>query len=165
VTVRSPRIYLDTSVPNFVFADDAPDFRGATIEFFQHHADDNDLFVSVVVLQEIAQCSDAAHGRQLRRVLVDHGVQLLPEDGTGEVRELAEAFLSAGAVPATKNADALHLAYATYYEMDILLSWNFRHLANVRREAKVEAVKGALGYRHPLRLVSPLEVLDEDGEA
>jgi alanine racemase len=46
--------------------------------------------------------------------------------------------------------------------MDILLSWNFKHLANVSREARVVAVNKAEGYRHPLRMVSPLEVEDEE---
>ena len=46
-------------------------------------------------------------------------------------------------------------------EMDILLSWNFKHLANVRREARVATVNQEEDYWHPLRLLSPLEVQDE----
>ena len=48
-----------------------------------------------------------------------------------------------------------------YLDMDVLLSWNFRHLANLNKEARFLAVNVEEGYRHPLRLVSPLEVLDE----
>ena len=58
--------------------------------------------------------------------------------------------------------DAFHVAYATVHQIDVLLSWNFRHLANVRREARFLAINQQLGYRYPLRLVSPLEVEDED---
>ena len=42
-----------------------------------------------------------------------------------------------------------------------MLSWNFKHLANVRREAMIVAVNQQEGYRYPLRLLSPLEVEDE----
>jgi hypothetical protein len=45
--------------------------------------------------------------------------------------------------------------------LDILLSWNFKHLANVRREALIAALNTQEGYRHTLRLLSPLEVEDE----
>lgn len=64
-------------------------------------------------------------------------------------------------IPAGKFEDALHVAYATVHQMDILLSWNFKHLANVRREALIAAVNQQTGYRYPLRLLSPLEVEDE----
>ena len=56
----------------------------------------------------------------------------------------------------------MHVAYATVCKMDILLSWNFKHLANVNKEARILAVNDGEGYNHSLRLLSPLEVQDED---
>ncbi len=53
------------------------------------------------------------------------------------------------------------MAYATVHQLDILLSWNFKHLANVRREGLIVAANQRAGYSHPLRLLSPLEVEDE----
>jgi predicted nucleic acid-binding protein len=47
--VKKLRIYLDTSVINFLFADDAPDFRRATVEFFDRYAKRYELFVSEIV--------------------------------------------------------------------------------------------------------------------
>ena len=81
-----------------------------------------------------------------------------------EVEDLADRYLSEGVIPMTKREDALHVAYATVHQMDILLSWNFKHLANVRREALIVAVNQAVGYRYPLRLLSPLEVEDESNQ-
>ena len=46
--------------------------------------------------------------------------------------------------------------------MDILLSWNFKHLANVRRERLIAEINRAAGYPELLRLLSPLEVEDEN---
>ena len=62
----------------------------------------------------------------------------------------------------SKRDDAFHVAYATVFGLDILLSWNFKHLANVRREMLIAAINQQEGYRHPLRLLSPLEVEDEN---
>jgi hypothetical protein len=61
-----------------------------------------------------------------------------------------------------KREDALHVAHATVHGLDILLSWNFKHLANVRREGLIAAMNQQEGYWHALRLLSPLEVEDEN---
>ena len=42
--------------------------------------------------------------------------------------------------------------------MDILLSWNFKHLANVNKEQKILIVNKTHGYNYPFRLANPLEV-------
>ena len=46
--------------------------------------------------------------------------------------------------------------------MDAVVSWNFQHLANVRKERQFLVANESLGYVYPLRLLSPLEVEDED---
>ena len=64
-------------------------------------------------------------------------------------------------IPEKKIEDALHIAYVTFYEIDILLSWNFRHLANIKKEHKILIENMKMGYNYPVRLLSPLEVQDE----
>lgn len=44
--MKKLRIYLDTSVVNFLFAEDAPDFRRVTEDFFARHAQKYELFAS-----------------------------------------------------------------------------------------------------------------------
>jgi hypothetical protein len=51
-------------------------------------------------------------------------------------------------IPPSKPNDSLHVAYATVHELDFLLSWNFQHLANVRREARILAINLKEGYRY-----------------
>ena len=86
---------------------------------------------------------------------------MLPDDSPEEIEELADLYLVRGIIPVGKREDALHVAYATVHEMDIVLSWNFKHLANVRRERLIVALNAQEGYWHQLRLLSPLEVEDE----
>lgn len=160
--MKKLRIYLDTSVVNFLFADDAPDFQRATQEFFARHAVRYDLFISATVLFEIGRDPSHAHQALLKDALTQHKVARLPDQPQDEIEALAEAYVAAGIVPPDKYDDAVHVAYATVHQMDILLSWNFKHLANVHREARFLSVNQALGYRYPLRLVSPLEVENED---
>ena len=159
--MRKLRIYLDTSVINFLFVQDAPDFRRATEEFFDRCEGLFDLYVSEVVLLEILGDPDAEHQQQLLAAVQQHNVNVLTNELAPEARRLAEVYMQAGIVPRTRAADALHIAFATVHDMDALLSWNFRHLANVGKESRILATNAAEGYRHPLRLTSPLEVTYE----
>ena len=61
-----------------------------------------------------------------------------------------------------KLEDALHIAISTILEMDVLLSWNYRHLANITKERKVQGVNIQEGYLKPLRITTPLEVMGDD---
>jgi len=162
--MRQLKVYLDTSVINFLFAEDAPDFRAVTVDFFKNTSSRHLLFVSRVVLAEISNDPDEQHRRHLLGVLNEYSVALLPTDREAEVERLARDYMTDGAIPVSKPADAMHVAYSTIHDMDVLLSWNFKHLANIRREERVMAVNIRNGYRLPLRIVSPLEMGDEDNE-
>jgi predicted nucleic acid-binding protein len=159
--MKKLRIYLDTSVVNFLFAEDAPDFQRVTVELFDRYAGVQDLYASDVVLGEIGRAPVVAHRERLLNVLVQYGVAILPATRDDEVARLADAYVRQGAVSARQRNDALHVAYAAVFEMDALLSWNFKHLANIRREAVFTATNQLEGYWRSPRIVSPLEVEDE----
>jgi hypothetical protein len=73
---------------------------------------------------------------------------------------LAEAYLAARLVPPRFRDDARHVAIASVAALDALVSWNFKHLVNLRRKRLVHSVNVRLGY--PLiDLISPEEVLYE----
>jgi hypothetical protein len=110
VAMKKLRIYLDTSVINFLFADDAPDFRRVTQRFFDYHARKHEWFFSNVVLVEIQRDSDPEHRHALLSAFAKHGVVLLTTALQDEVQRLAELYLARGIVPLRKRDDALHIA-------------------------------------------------------
>ena len=61
-------------------------------------------------------------------------------------------------MPNPPSADAIHVAFASYYHMDYLLTWNIRHLANVRKDAHLRLVNMELGIHVP-RLITPDQLL------
>ena len=65
-------------------------------------------------------------------------------------------------MPKRSEVDAFHVAYATFYQMDALVSWNFRHLANMNRRKRVMELNIEKGYNFPIELVTPLEVLGDE---
>lgn len=162
--MRKLRIYLDTSVINFFYADDAPEKRDATREFFRSYVANKhyDVAISSVVLAEIGRTADGAHRQRLLDVIGKHGVSKITIEDQNEVTLLAEAYLAQEVLPERSYNDSLHVAICTVFEIDVLLSWNYRHLANVNRERRIIAVNQARGYLYPLRTVTPLEVMEDE---
>ena len=61
-------------------------------------------------------------------------------------------------MPRDPEGDALHLAFASYYKCDILLTWNCKHLANEDKRDHIIQVNSALNLSTP-RIVTPLDLL------
>ena len=80
------------------------------------------------------------------------------EPNLDEADNLAYAYLAAGVVPEKNFNDALHVAITTIHEFDVLLSWNFRHLANINKEARFMEVNCSKGYLKPFKITTPYEV-------
>ena len=72
---------------------------------------------------------------------------------------MAQRYTEAGIIPAKKQEDALHVALATVYHMDVLVSWNHRHIANIRKTELYRAANLLHGYSQTPLILTPLEVL------
>ena len=83
--------------------------------------------------------------------------------GRDEAESLAQAYVAAGVVTAKYADDARHVAIATVQGIAVIVSWNFHHLANLRREAGFNAVNLLQGYPQ-VRILSPLELIHENDE-
>jgi len=117
-------------VINFLFADDAPEFKKITEEFFKLvEKQSYDVFISDIVIKEIDKTTDINKKENLLSIIEQYQLKKLPIDRDAEITVLAELYLSNGIIPKKKTEDALHIAYAVVFEMDVLLSWNFKHLA------------------------------------
>ena len=152
------RFYLDSSIWSFVLADDVPEFRSATEDFFHHVAIFGwQIYTSEVVFTEVRNAHEPRRG-----LLLDLIRQFQPiEIPLGEeVLLLSKAYVSSGVLSEGHREDCLHVACATVAGCDYLLSWNFRHLANERRASCFVAVNVLHGYNKPIRICTPLEVYE-----
>ena len=78
---------------------------------------------------------------------------------TAEAAGLAERYTSAEVVVATKRVDAQHIAIASVSRVDVLVSWNFKHIVNLERIRGYNSVN--LRYGYPLlEIRTPQEVID-----
>jgi hypothetical protein len=74
-----------------------------------------------------------------------------------EAEDLAAAYIEEGAIAAGMRADSLHIALATVARVDVLVSWNFKHIVNLKRIHAYNAVNLKRGYPL-LEIRSPHEV-------
>ena len=153
-------IYLDTSVINFLFADDAPEKKEITIDFFENFVKLGvyDTYITEYVIAEINQTTDTEERQRLLKIVEDYPIEILPVDKVEEIGGLAQDYLDNGIMPPKKLFDALHVAFCVVSKIDYLVSWNFKHLANINRERRILAKNYELGYIHPLRIITPTEL-------
>ena len=71
---------------------------------------------------------------------------------------LADTYLSENVVGKTSRTDCFHIAMATMYDADILVSWNFKHIVNVIRIRGYNAVNLKFGYQQ-IDIRSPREII------
>ena len=156
--MRKLSVYVETSVWSQAFAEDAPEIRKATGRFLDEaRSGIYDLFVSDVVMEEIARAS-AQTAERLRGLVGELDPVLLEFDE--DSLTLAREFMRAGVVPPSKVDDARHVAVALSNDLDVLVSWNYRHLVNVRRRELFHQISIENGYYKPLQIVTPPEVSD-----
>ena len=157
-------MYLDTSIISFVYADDAPEKQSLTNEFFRKYLSVYDVRVSSLVLTEIENTNNIALRNKLKSVIEKYDLPVINAESEDQEKifDLARTYLKERIIPQKKFDDAVHVAICVYYEFDILLSWNFRHLANIDKQIRVNAANKKQGYLKELYLLNPMEVIYED---
>lgn len=145
------RIYADTSVIGGCFD---PEFSADSERLFeQFRAGYHVLVTSDITAAELELAPDAVK---------DVVITVPPENRrvvnmSAEATRLAELYVAAGVVPKWCWTDARHIAVATLSEVDVLVSWNFKHIVNLRRIRGYNAVNAGLGYQQ-LEIRTPREV-------
>lgn len=158
--MKKPQLYLETSVWNFYFADDTPEKKEITLTFFDKiKQGEYEIFVSDIVIEEIGRAKDSKKQLLLSIIKEYSPNRLIINE---EVAELAQRYITEGVLPANKIEDAMHAAAAAVFEMDALISWNLKHLANLRKMELINGVNMKAGYFKRLELITPMEVSDEE---
>lgn len=152
---RPLKLYLDTSIPNFLFVEDADDKRKITEMLFRPEIRSQyEFYISAVVTGEIMRASFEKQQRILGAI---DGIAAL--EFSKEAETLALAYLKALALPKSSYEDAQHVAVATINNLDAVVSWNFKHLVNLRRIKLINLVNEEMGYKH-IEIISPQEVIN-----
>lgn len=157
--MEQPRIYIETSVVSYLTARSSRDLlvaarQEATREWWEHRTVAFQPLISSLVIEEASAGNPEAAMKRLDICL------LLPRlviDAPCE--ELADRLISTGAVPATEQEDALHIALATLAKVDFIATWNFAHLVGPVAKYRLQSAIEHLGYAPPI-LATPEELLE-----
>ncbi len=150
---RKLRAYADTSVFGGVFDEE---FAEASKAFFdQVVARRLILVLSTVTLRELDGAPAQVQG--VLAGLPAEQLEMLPDDE--DVIRLRDAYLEAGVVGPSCEGDAEHVAAASVAEVDLIVSWNFRHIVHFDKIRAYNGVNLLYGYRQ-ISIHSPREVVE-----
>ena len=146
------KVYVDTSVIGGCLD---PEFSEWSNELFKlFRTGEMTLVISDLTLAELETAPDKV--KAIVNSIPDRFIEYVGL--SGEAETLAKRYISAGVIKESMVADALHIAIATVSLVDILVSWNFKHIVNYRKIRGFNGVNLINGYRE-LDIRSPREVI------
>jgi hypothetical protein len=116
------------------------------------------VFISRAVLVEV-EAAQPDYSDPILETMKTMKPDVLPI--TDEVEALARAYIDAGVLPERRETDATHVAVATCFQLDYLVSWNHRHMTRPLKRLQFESVNRLHSYLKTPLICNPFEACDE----
>lgn len=145
------RVYADTSVFGGVFDEEFA--RASSLFWDQVTSRRFHLVLSPVVEEEISRGPAIVQDLYQSMVVIAEKPPL-----TEEVIHLRDSYLKVGILGPQSTADALHVAHATVWGCQMIVSWNFKHIVHFEKIALYNAINLKEGYS-TIGIFTPQEVL------
>jgi len=149
------RIYIDTSVIGGCFDKEFEEWSNTLLNEFI--VGNKIAIISDITIDELENAPEKV--QKIISKIPDENLFVLESDSESE--QLANLYLKEGAVSEKFYEDALHIAIATIHQVSVLASWNFKHIVNLDRIRKYNAVNLKNGYSI-LEIRTPREILKTD---
>lgn len=150
--MRRPKIYLDTSVISHLYQLDTPEKMNDTLAFWGALKQGRfNIFTSVTAMAEIANCYQPKKDI-LEQYLAEIEFVLIHLDP--EIEMLADKIIEQGILTKKSYDDCVHIASAVISDCDLIASWNFKHMVNIRTINGVRAINILNGYK-PIDIYTP----------
>lgn len=147
------RIYVDTSVFGGCFDPEFEVWSNLLMDFFK-------MGKYKAVISEVSEFElkyAPAHVKQILSEIPGKNIEVAKL--TNEAKLLSESYLKEKIVTKKSMADTQHIAIATVQNVDLLVSWNFKHIVNYDRIRLYNAVNLKYGYRI-LEIRNPRDLTD-----
>lgn len=151
-------VYLDTTIPSYYYEKrkELVLHKKLTQQWWDTQRKSYDVYLSDLTLQELQQGDYPNKDKILELV---SAILILPM--ADEIPQIVQAYLKHKLMPRTDVGDAFHLAFASHYKMDYLLTWNCTHLANANKFRHIQVVNTILGLYVPY-IVTPEQLFKEE---
>ena len=154
--MRKQKVYLETTMFNYYF-DKTKNAQPSTFAFFEAVGSGQfEGYTSVYAYNELDKASEPQRSNMLHLIEKYH-IKVL--DTSEEIIHLAEKYIANNIIPKKKRMDALHIAVASVSELDIIMSYNFKHINKLKTKTLIPAVNQISGYRD-IFIAQPEEVID-----
>ena len=155
--MRIPKIYLETTIFNFPFADDAPQYRADTLKLFDEiKAGKFKPYTSEYVIEELEAAADTVRDNRLG-LIREYDVEIIPQNR--EAERLANVYIKEGIIKAKYGTDAIHIASATIKALDFIVSLNFKHIVKRKTKEETGKINAREGYGQ-IAIYTPIEVIE-----
>jgi predicted nucleic acid-binding protein len=147
------KIYIDTSVVGGYFDEE---FKEATTALFQRLENEEIIFV----VSDLLDLELINAPQKVRELLHNYSAnKFFRVELTEEAIKLADSYISENVVGKTSLVDCRHIALATINKVDVLASWNFKHIVNLDRIKGYNSVNYKLGYQM-IEIRSPKDLVN-----
>lgn len=158
--MEKSKVYIETSVISYLTSKPSRDLiiaahQEITRFWWDSERDKFNVFISESVINESSSGDITAANLRLNKL---EDIPLLDLDE--RVKDLTKAILLSGIIPQKAAEDALHIALATVHNMDYLLTWNCKHIANATINNQLRKIITRTGYEMPM-ICTPYELITE----
>lgn len=154
--MRIQRIYIDTSVLGGYFD---KEFDTATQKLFKEvQKEEYKIVISNITEGELLNAPERVR-TLLNDLQINYEVLTLTDDAVS----LALEYIKENVVGQTSYNDCLHIAMATIFRLDLLVSWNFKHIVNIKRIRGYNGINIKNGYPS-IEIRSPKDLIDYENE-
>ena len=151
------RIYIDTSVVGGYFDEE---FSEATTKLFERLNNSEIIFV----VSDLLDLELINAPQNVRELLLSFSAEKFQRvELTDEAIKLADTYVDEKVVGKTSIEDCRHIALATINKVDVLASWNFKHIVNLDRIKGYNSVNLKLGYAM-IEIRSPKDLINYGNE-
>ncbi|MCM1124115.1 MAG: PIN domain nuclease [Eubacterium sp.] len=159
--MKKMKVYLDTSVVSYLHQLDAPEKMRDTLALWElFKSGSYEVYVSDIVFREIDKCDE-----EKLIVLLNYLKQIEYHtiETNNDIIELAGKFIDFGVLREKSFDDCQHIAAAILAGCDVIISWNFKHIVNVKTVKGVKIITTMEGYKD-LLIYPPSALLEGDDE-
>ena len=153
------KVYLDTSVISHLLQEDVPEKMADTRQLWEMFCSNRyDVYLSTVTLEELKGCSEPKQS-QLFDYLGQIDYTLIQIND--KIEEIALQIIEMGILTKKSYDDCQHIAAAIISECDCIISWNFKHIVNIKTIRGVRAITNLKGHK-PIEIRNPSVLLESE---
>ena len=151
------KVYIDSTIPSYYYdiRESTKSFVEITNRWWKTEKKNYNLFISEATVAELNNGNYPNKNKILKLI---NKIQIL--EFNREIEAIVQIYIKEFLMPKGNFGDASHLAFASYYKLDYLLTWNCNHLANANKKKHIVFINTKLGLYIP-EIITPMELFSE----